>query len=825
MENIKPLEELLDSVRDIDGFPIGTDEDILALSNPPYYTACPNPYIKDFIEEHGKPYDEDTDTYNRDPFVGDVSEGKTEPIYLAHTYHTKVPPKAIEHYIKHYTEEEDLVFDGFCGTGMTGVAAQNVNRKPILSDLSPIATFISQNLNNLPEYSKYDNVIKKVLTQVVEECGWMYETKDEKNIKRKINYIIWSDKFVCPFCQSEYIFWEQALDDNKNLLSDFRCQSCGAIISKATSSKLKKTFYDIYLHRNIEKTVQVPVLINYMINNKKYYKFPDNDDLNLINKIENIKIPYFVPISELPFGDKTIEPKKTHNCTHVHQFFTKRNLYFISCFFHYAKKNNLSDSVIFTLTSFLVKTGSILHNIGMKNGNINLAGAMPNAFYIPSLYAERNLEILAMGKIKDIENAIKNCNYCKKDSFSIISTASATKMNIKSDSIDYIFIDPPFGANLMYSELNFLWEAWLKVLTNNKKEAIINNSQNKKLSDYFDIMFDSFKEFYRILKPNRWITIEFHNSKSYVWNSIQEAITKAGFIIAQVALLNKGQGTYNQMVAAGSVEKDLVISAYKPKGEFQRRFLEFAGEGMEEEFIKMHLNHLPTEPSIERTEQMLYSKLLAFYVQRSYAIRYDASAFYKMLRSDFSEEDGYWFLSDQIGSFREYKQKMKLQGISDIASGQSALFVADEKSALIWLNSFLISPKSFQEIHPSFTKVEAISGDLMPELKEILDANFVSEDGKYRRPQTEEEKLSINEKREKALLKEFEELLLEARGSKKKIKEVRKQAVLFGFEYCYKRERFKDILTLANKLNRTILENDSELNEFVEVAQIKVEGM
>ena len=106
-----------------------------------------------------------------------------------------------------------------------------------------------------------------------------------------------------------------------------------------------------------------------------------------------------------------------------------------------------------------------------------------------------------------------------------------------------------------------------------------------------------------------------------------------------------------------------------------------------------------------------------------------------------------------------------------------------------------------------------------------LDANFVSEDGKYRRPQTEEEKLSINEKREKALLKEFEELLLEARGSKKKIKEVRKQAVLFGFEYCYKRERFKDILTLANKLNRTILENDSELNEFVEVAQIKVEGM
>ncbi|GAH91592.1 unnamed protein product, partial [marine sediment metagenome] len=124
------------------------DEDILAFSNPPYYTACPNPYINDFIEEYGKPYDEATDDYHRDPFVGDVSEGKNDPIYNAHFYHTKVPHKAIMKYIEHYTDEGDIVFDGFCGTGMTGVAAQMLNRKAILSDLSPIATFIAHNYNS-----------------------------------------------------------------------------------------------------------------------------------------------------------------------------------------------------------------------------------------------------------------------------------------------------------------------------------------------------------------------------------------------------------------------------------------------------------------------------------------------------------------------------------------------------------------------------------------------------------------------------------------------------------------------------------------------------
>jgi hypothetical protein len=122
------LEKLAEKLKDpefrkIEGFPIGSDEDILALSYPPYYTACPNPFIEDFIEYYGKPYDPN-EHYDKKPFAADVSEGKNDPIYNAHSYHTKVPHKAIMRYILHYTEPGDIVFDGFCGSGMTGVAAQ-----------------------------------------------------------------------------------------------------------------------------------------------------------------------------------------------------------------------------------------------------------------------------------------------------------------------------------------------------------------------------------------------------------------------------------------------------------------------------------------------------------------------------------------------------------------------------------------------------------------------------------------------------------------------------------------------------------------------------
>ena len=49
----KLREKLRDAeFRKIEGFPLGTDEDILAMSDPPYYTACPNPFLAEFVKQH-----------------------------------------------------------------------------------------------------------------------------------------------------------------------------------------------------------------------------------------------------------------------------------------------------------------------------------------------------------------------------------------------------------------------------------------------------------------------------------------------------------------------------------------------------------------------------------------------------------------------------------------------------------------------------------------------------------------------------------------------------------------------------------------------------
>ncbi|WP_300381014.1 hypothetical protein [Clostridium sp.] len=108
---MKLTKQDIDKVRDIEGFPLGSDEDIIELSNPPYYTALPNPFIEEFIRTNGKEYNEKSDEYSKEPLADDIVEDKHDLIYNIHTYHTKVPPKAICRYIEHYTNPGDIIVD------------------------------------------------------------------------------------------------------------------------------------------------------------------------------------------------------------------------------------------------------------------------------------------------------------------------------------------------------------------------------------------------------------------------------------------------------------------------------------------------------------------------------------------------------------------------------------------------------------------------------------------------------------------------------------------------------------------------------------------
>lgn len=59
----------------------------------------------------------------------EVSVKRSDPVYMAHAYLTKVPVAGIVPFIEAFTNEGDIVLDPFAGSGMTGVAALITGRR------------------------------------------------------------------------------------------------------------------------------------------------------------------------------------------------------------------------------------------------------------------------------------------------------------------------------------------------------------------------------------------------------------------------------------------------------------------------------------------------------------------------------------------------------------------------------------------------------------------------------------------------------------------------------------------------------------------------
>ncbi len=858
MEKRKLTKEDLDKVREIEGFPIGSDEDIIALSDAPYYTACPNPFIKEFIEENGTPYDEETDDYHCEPFTADVSEGKNDPIYNAHSYHTKVPYKAIMRYILHYTKPGDIVFDGFCGTGMTGVAAQKCGtpstgfkqlldyeidniqwgkRKAIVSDLAVAGSYIAANYNIGFDIKRFKSEAERVIQEAYKECGWMYETIPNEKAqgsfienKGTITNTVWSSVLLCPHCGKDFVFYKEGVNKEGKVKKNIICPNCGASMTKNQALNKEDVFYDELIEQTVTRASKVPVFKIYKYAGKKCEEPLNQYDYDILKKIEETSLEgKDIPAVKMLFRDGKwgdIYRSGYHKgYTHSHHFYTKRNLLVLSAL--YRAINKCDDErtklmLMFALTGAmprLNRTNKWLPSLHMAPGPIS------GMLYIPSLYPELNVFNGFSNKVDDIERFYLESRF--ETGNVLVSTQSSDDLcNIFDNSVDYIFVDPPFGDNIMYSESNFLWEAWLKVFTNNKDEAIINTVQGKQLVDYQRLIEQCFSEFFRILKPNRWMTVEFHNSKNAVWNAIQQALSVAGFVIADVRTLDKKQGSFKQVTTNGAVKQDLVISAYKPTDRFRKDFVDNAGsEETAWAFVRQHLANLPVVVDAdhdgkidiisERQAYLLFDRMVAYHIMNGIPVPIDATDFYKGLDEKFLKRDDMYFLPDQVNEYDTARIKMDVEPI------QFELYVSNEKSAIAWLYQQLDTPQTYAELQPKFMQeVKSVDRyENMPELSVMLDENFIQDDkGRWYIPDRTKEG-DVAKLREKNLWKEFESYM----NSKGKLKLFRSEAIRVGFSRLWKDKNYQAIVDMAERLPEQTIQEDDKLLMYYDISFSRVQ--
>jgi len=870
--------------RAIEGFPIGSDEAILALSDPPTYTACPNPFLPEILQRWreerrqlrarlGLPPDDPPQeepglprrpTYHREPFAADVSEGKNDPIYNAHSYHTKVPHRAIMRYILHYTDPGDIVLDGFCGTGMTGVAAQLCGdrravqslgyrvqddgtvldekgrpfsrlgpRRAVLIDLCPAATFIAYNYNTPVDPDAFEREARRILREVEEECGWMYETwhphcDAPDRVRARINYTVWSDLFLCPHCGQEIVFWDVAVDRaSGRVREEFPCPRCGALHTKRTLDRAWETVYDRALKAPVRRARQVPVLIHYTVGRRRYEKTPDAADLDLLRRIEETDIPYPFPTDRMPEGDES-RRNDDIGITHVHHFYTRRNLWTLAAIWQQVEKVTppLQNALRLLFTGLLINLSRLNRYRPFVSFPYNpLSGTL----YIASQVSEANPFIAWQNYIQRLRRAFQTISRLSGEDKAISTTSATNLSGVRDQTVDYIFIDPPFGSNLMYSELNFLWEAWLGVFTHNGPEAVVNKTQGKGLPEYQALMEACFRQFYRVLKPGRWMTVEFHNSQNRVWNAIQEALQRAGFVIADVRTLDKQQGTFKQVTTTGAVKQDLIISAYKPNERLEERVRELSRPGLASSesvwaFVDYHLNQLPVPELIdgklevlaERQDYLLYDRMVAFHVQRGIPVPIGAAEFYAGLRERYSERDGMFFLPLQAAEYD--RRRLRAEAVV-----QLPLIVTDERSAIRWLRAQLQEqPRTLGELQPLFMREaqRAWAENETPlELRQLLEENFLEdEEGRWYVPDPNRAR-DLEEMREKLLLREFRRYASE-RGP---LKVFRKEAVMAGFRRAWREKDYETIVRVADRLPLRVLEEDPALLMYYDNARGKLE--
>ena len=327
---------------------------------------------------------------------------------------------------------------------------------------------------------------------------------------------------------------------------------------------------------------------------------------------------------------------------------------------------------------------------------------------------------------------------------------------------------------------------------------------------------------------------------------------QAGFVVAEVTALDKVQGSYRQVTSTTAVKQDLIISAYKPNGGLEDRFIRTGATADSAwDFVQTHLKQLPAVKVtggdfpelmniVERDPRRIYDRMASWFIRHGVMVPISTPEFLGEIPQRFAERDGMVFLADQVVDYDKKRQQIP-------QVREMELFVSDERSAIDWLTNFLKKrPSTYSEIHPEYIPVVGAAkkkGEIIPELSQLLEDNFLQYDGTGEVPSQIHSYLSSNhkdvrglekshpaliakakdrwyvpdpnkaqdveKKREKALLKEFEQHYRTFTG--RRLKEFRLEVLRAGFRNAWGNKDYPTIIAVAQKIPEEALQEDEKL--------------
>lgn len=595
-----------------------------------------------------------------DPLYGaPLPAGRQGALFNAHAYSTKIAPEAVALMIASHTKPGALVFDGFGGSCTTALAVLLCSRptaemiatakrlrlpvtwgprNAVVYELSGLGSFLGETLCARPDPKSFRKSAESILNECADTHGWMYLATDEDNQQGELRYAIWTECIRCRRCRAETTLWQSCVRvDPAAISGQFRCSRCGH--TEQLNGQLRATVkqYDDVLDQDITTRKRVLARIYGTTGSRKWSREPVASDRALVARIQKTDIPAAFPV--LPMMGKGGEnwgdlyrAGYHEGITHVHQFYTRRNLIALSAVNSLIAQAPRAQRAILALwlSSYNVSHSTLMTRVVAKRGQRDLVTTsnQPGVLYISGLPVEKNVFVGLRRKIGTIAEALE-CLRGTEGSVRVVQ-GSSTTTRLPDASIDYVFTDPPFGGNIPYSEANFLSEAWLDRITDPASEAIISPAQRKGLPEYEALLAAAFRELARITKPTAKATVVFHSTQAAVWNALLSAFTASGFSVENSTVLDKTQGSFKQVTAPNSVKGDALILLSKaatakrrPRSDVQTVIRSLVAQALR-----------APDPQ-EQCTQRLYSRFVARYIDEHSEPPLGAAAFYRELEQRF----------------------------------------------------------------------------------------------------------------------------------------------------------------------------------------------
>lgn len=493
----------------------------------------------------------------------EVSVKRSDPIYNAHGYLTKVPVSAIEPFIEAFTKPGHVVLDMYGGSGMTGVAAGMLGRRAELRDISALGRHIGSNYVNLVDAAACRAEAKKAIAEAIERLGDVYATRCAAcTASGVLSRTVWSYVYECARCHRPVNYYE-SFHASGWKKKDMKCPHC----------------QDAFVARRAKRLREEPVLdtISCPCSNRLI----DQEHTNPINQ---------VPLDAPSHPDAVIgEDRQMFQASALRKngllttasFFSERNLAALAALREQILSVNddrVRNKLLFAFTAILARSSKRYQ----WNPKRPLNAANQN-YYIAPVFYEWNVYDLFSRKIGAV---LRSDDYIRRrmddlrvDKLGEVNylIGSADAINLADASVDYVFTDPPFGSNIFYSDMNLFQEAWLGTFTDHDDEAVVDRSGNgstrRTAARYERLMTASLREAHRVLKPDGWLSLVFSNSSGQMWALVQRAVHAAGFVLEDVAILNKGQRSVKGLASGfeNVVTVDLILSMRKVNADDETR--------------------------------------------------------------------------------------------------------------------------------------------------------------------------------------------------------------------------------------------------------------